>query len=139
MYHAVNDKEETIVWICFSLQSLIILLISFVLQDVPKCLKIITQLSEMEINPDIIKKNPDIVQTIKRVSTSVFFSVCLLIMDTRYYSGTDLNQYCLQQDHENLIVFTRWSQSTLFSGPLSKMWGVFFVCFAFFREKWSAK
>ena len=45
----------------------------------------------MEINPDIIKKNPDIVQTIKRVSTSVFFfSVCLLIMDTRYYSETPL-------------------------------------------------
>ncbi|XP_015768667.1 PREDICTED: hepatoma-derived growth factor-related protein 2-like isoform X1 [Acropora digitifera] len=35
--------------------------------DVPKCLKIITQISEMEINPDIIKKNPEIVQTIKRV------------------------------------------------------------------------
>ena len=38
----------------------------------------------MEINPDIIKKNPDIVQTIKRVSTSVFF------FHTRYYSGTPL-------------------------------------------------
>lgn len=35
--------------------------------DVPKCLKIITQISEMEINPDIIKKNPEIVQTIKRI------------------------------------------------------------------------
>ncbi|XP_022796863.1 hepatoma-derived growth factor-related protein 2-like [Stylophora pistillata] len=35
--------------------------------DVPKCLKIITQISEMEINPDIIKKNPDIVQTIKKI------------------------------------------------------------------------
>ena len=95
----------------------------------------------MEINPDIIKKNPDIVQTIKRVRTSVFFfSVCLLIMDTRYYSGTCiLNYYCLQLDHENLIVFTRWSRSTLFSGPLSKMRGVFFVCFAYFRKKWSAK
>ena len=66
-----------------------------------------------------------------------FFSVCLLIMDTRYYSGTcTLNYYCLQLDHEKLIVFTRWSQSTLFSGPLSK---IFFVCFAYFRKKWSAK
>ncbi|KAJ7393700.1 Hepatoma-derived growth factor- protein [Desmophyllum pertusum] len=35
--------------------------------DVPRCLKIITQISEMEINPDIIKKNPEIVQTIKRI------------------------------------------------------------------------
>lgn len=35
--------------------------------DVPRCLKIITQIFEMEINPDIIKKNPDIVQTIKKI------------------------------------------------------------------------
>lgn len=35
--------------------------------DVPRCLKIITQISEMEINPEIIKKNPEIVQTIKRI------------------------------------------------------------------------
>ena len=125
MYHAVNDKE-TIVWICFSLQSLIILLISFVLQDVPKCLKIITQISEMEINPDIIKKNPDIVQTIKRVSTSVFFFCMFVNYGYQILQWDTLNQYCLQLDHENLIVFTRWSQSTLFSGPLSKMWGVFF-------------
>ena len=34
----------------------------------------------MEINPDILKKNPDIVQTVKRVSSSVFFFfACLLI------------------------------------------------------------
>ena len=114
MYHAVNDKE-TIVWICFSLQSLIILLISFVLQDVPKCLKIITQISEMEINPDIIKKNPDIVQTIKRVSTSVFFFCMFVNYGYQVLHWDTLNQYCPQLDHENLIVFTRWSQSTLFS------------------------
>ena len=58
---------------CFKLLPFISLLLGphcfcFTLsQDVPRCLKIITQISEMEINLDIIKKNPEIVQTIKKV------------------------------------------------------------------------
>ena len=46
----------------------------------------------MEINPDIIKKNPDIVQTIKRVSTSVFF-FCIV------YSWTMKIWLCLPDGH----------------------------------------
>ena len=58
-------------------------------------------------------------------------------MDTRYYSGTcTLNYYCLQLDHENLIVFTRWSQSTLFSGPLSK---IFFCLFCLLPQEMICK
>ena len=38
-----------------------------ILQDPQRCLKIITQVSELDVGPNIIKKNPDIVQTVKRV------------------------------------------------------------------------
>ena len=93
----------------------------------------------MEINPDIIKKNPDIVQTIKRVSASVFFFCMFVNYGYQVLQWDTLNWYCPQLDHENLIVFTRWSQSTLFfswnsnyaqsGGPLSKIGGVFFCSF----------
>ena len=36
----------------------------------------------MEINPNTLRRNPDIVQTLKRVSSSVFFlHVCLMVPD----------------------------------------------------------
>ena len=61
----------------------------------------------MEINSDILKKNQDIIQTIKRVSSSLFF--CMYVNGTRYYSGAPLINYvyswtmkiwlCLPGDH----------------------------------------
>ena len=36
-------------------------------QDIQKCLSIIDQVAELDVGANIIKKNPDIVQTVKKV------------------------------------------------------------------------